>query len=110
MRRLLTLSTLILLLVSSFSFVGCDGESCKGLLAQLESLQNQIIVIAQKRREADAKGEDMSSAVELYQQEVNARRNFAETKDRYEAMGCVGKTGDAPSLPPFEQVGETQFE
>lgn len=110
MRRLVTISALLFLLIGSFSVSGCDGENCKGLLAQLESLQNQIIVIAEKRRQADAKGEDVGGAVELYQQEVNARRNFAETKDRYEAMGCTGKTGDAPSLPPFEQIGETQFE
>jgi len=110
MRRLLTISVLLMLLIGSFSVVGCDGESCKGLLNQLQGLQNQIIVLAQKRREADAKGDDMSSALEFYQQEVNARRNFAETKAKYEANGCVDRTGDAPSLPPFEQINETQFE
>jgi len=110
MRKVLTLSAFLLLLVASFSVVGCNEESCKDLYNQLESLQNQIIELANKRRDADSKGDDMSSALELYQQEVNARNNFEQIKNKYEARGCVERTGDAPSLPPFEQISETQFE
>ena len=110
MRRLLTLVALLLLLAGSFSVVGCDGESCKQLEAQLKNIKGDIERLAQLRREADAKGEDMGSAVELHQQELNARNNFAATKAKYEAQGCVGRTGEPPSLPPMEQFGETQFE
>jgi hypothetical protein len=110
MRRLLTLCALALLLVSSFSVVGCDGESCKQLKAQLKNLKGDIERLAQQRRDADAKGEDMGSALELHQQEINARNNFAAIKAKYEGQGCVERTGEAPSLPPMEQFGETQFE
>lgn len=110
MRRLLTLVVLLFLVVGSFSVVGCDGESCKQLRAQLNNLKGDIERIAQQRREADAKGEDMGTAVELHQQELNARNNFAATKAKYEAQGCVERTGEPPSIPPMEQFGETLFE
>lgn len=110
MRRLITLCALVLLLVSSFSVVGCDGESCKKLLEQLENLELQIKDLDRQRRDADAKGEDMNEATELFRQEKNARRTFSETADKYIAKGCVEKTGDVPTLPPMNPLTETVFE
>ena len=55
MRKLLRLSVCVAL-VFSFLAVGCSEESCKDLLRQLNSLQNDIIDVANKRREMDAKG------------------------------------------------------
>lgn len=110
MRRLLTLSVLLLLMAGSFSIVGCSEETCKGLLSQLQSLQNQIVDIANKRIAVDQEGTDMGAAQELFQQEQNARRNFSETAERYIAKGCQDKTGDVPALPPMNPVTETAFE
>jgi len=107
--KFLKLSVIAVLLLS-FAAIGCSEETCKNLKDQLESLQNQIIIIANKRRGVDQKGEDMSAALKLFQQEVNARRNFDDTADRYRAKGCEGKTGDVPALPPMNPVTETQFE
>ena len=42
MRRLLTLVVLLFLVAGSFSVVGCDGESCKQLRAQLNNLKGDI--------------------------------------------------------------------
>ena len=109
MRRLLKLSVFAVLMLS-FITVGCSEETCKGLLSQLQGLQNDIVTITNKRKAVDAEGKDMSAAIELFQQEVNARRNFAETAERYIAKGCEGKTGDVPSIPPMNPVTETQFE
>ncbi|MEM7009236.1 MAG: hypothetical protein AAF462_08905 [Thermodesulfobacteriota bacterium] len=106
--KYLKLSVLAVLMLS-FVAVGCSEETCKGLLAQLQSLQNQIISIANERMKVDAKGDDMGRAVELYQQEMNARRNFSETAERYIARGCQEKTGDVPSIPPMNPATEIEL-
>jgi len=106
--KFLKLSVIAVLLLS-FAAIGCSEETCKNLLSQLESLQNQIIDVANKRREMDAKGTPgtANEAAQLQELEAGLRGRFAETAARYIAKGCKG---DVPSLPLPNPVTETQFE
>jgi len=107
--KFLKLSVITVLLLS-FAAIGCPDRDCQKLKNKLEELQNKIIMIANERRMVDEEGKDMAAALRLHQEELNARRNFAETAEQYIAKGCQERTGDVPSLPPMNPVTETQFE
>ena len=112
MRKLLRLSVCVAL-VFSFLAVGCSEESCKDLLRQLNSLQNDIIDVANKRREMDAKGTPgtANEAAQLKELEDGLRARFADTAARYIAKGCQERTGEpVPPLPPQQPVTETVFD
>ena len=74
--RLLKLSVIAVLMLS-FVAVGCDGETCKSLKAQLKNLIGDIERIAEERRKVDAEGKDMGKAMELFQEEQNLRTGLA---------------------------------
>ncbi len=107
--RLLKLSVIGVLMLS-FAVVGCGEETCKAFKARLDSLAIDIAKIADERRKVDAGGKDMGKALELHQQEINARNQFAETAEQYIAKGCEEKTGEVPTLPPMMPVTETAFD
>lgn len=107
--RFLKLSVIFVLMLS-FIAAGCDGETCKGLKAQLDSLEIRIKEVADERRKVDAEGTDMGKAMELFQEERNLRSSFADTAATYIAKGCEERTGDVPTLPPMMPVTETAFE